>query len=224
MVNYDLPWNPNRIEQCFGRIHRFLQREVCHLWNLVAHQTREGAVYQRLLEKLENERKALGGKVFEVLGRAFTEIALRDLMIEAVRYNRTEDATEWMRLKIDATWDEAFLKRLVQEHALNTTTIKENMERAEARRLVPHFIEAFFVEAFERLGGSVRQRGSPAGMRLPVCPRCCAAGPERGVAPGCNQGTSEFVSIRQIDMSKGSLRQPSSHQATICSTLSARKN
>ena len=160
-VNYDLTWNPNRIEQCFGRIHRFLQREVCHLWNLVAHQTREGAVYQRLLEKLENERKALGGKVFDVLGRAFTEIALRDLMIEAVRYNRTEDATEWMRRKIDATWDEAFLKRLVQEHALNTTTIKENMERAEARRLVPHFIEASFVEAFERLGGSVRQRGAP---------------------------------------------------------------
>ena len=99
--------------------------------------------------------------MFDVLGRAFTEIALRDLMIEAVRYNRTEDATEWMRRKIDATWDEAFLKRLVQEHALNTTTIKENMERAEARRLVPHFIEAFFVEAFERLGGSVRQRGAP---------------------------------------------------------------
>lgn len=166
MVNYDLPWNPNRIEQRFGRIHRFLQREVCHLWNLVAHQTREGAVYQRLLEKLDDERSALGGKVFDVLGRAFTEISLRNLMIEAIRYNQSEDATQWMRQKIDATWDEAFLKNLVEERALNTTTInhehlrsiKENMERAEARRLVPHFIEAFFVEAFQRLGGTVRQR------------------------------------------------------------------
>src|SRR5690606_37378877 len=50
MVNYDLPWNPNRIEQRFGRIHRIGQTEVCYLWNLVAHNTREGAVFERLLE------------------------------------------------------------------------------------------------------------------------------------------------------------------------------
>jgi len=52
MVNYDLPWNPNRLEQRFGRIHRIGQTEVCHLWNLVAKETREGDVYHRLLEKL----------------------------------------------------------------------------------------------------------------------------------------------------------------------------
>jgi SNF2 family DNA or RNA helicase len=61
MVNYDLPWNPNRLEQRFGRIHRIGQTEVCHCWNLVASKTREGDVYRRLLEKLEEERKALGG-------------------------------------------------------------------------------------------------------------------------------------------------------------------
>ena len=64
MINYDLPWNPNRLEQRFGRIHRIGQTEVCHCWNLVASQTREGEVYRRLLEKLEEERNALGGKVF----------------------------------------------------------------------------------------------------------------------------------------------------------------
>jgi hypothetical protein len=53
MVNYDLPWNPNRIEQRFGRIHRIGQTEVCHLWNLVAEETREGDVYRTLLDKLE---------------------------------------------------------------------------------------------------------------------------------------------------------------------------
>src|SRR5437764_12080480 len=53
MVNYDLPWNPNRLEQRFGRIHRIGQTEVCHLWNLVSADTREGEVYARLLEKLE---------------------------------------------------------------------------------------------------------------------------------------------------------------------------
>src|SRR5208282_5781202 len=60
MVNYDLPWNPNRLEQRFGRIHRIGQTEVCHLWNLVAKETREGDVYRTLLEKLEEARKALG--------------------------------------------------------------------------------------------------------------------------------------------------------------------
>jgi SNF2 family DNA or RNA helicase len=54
MVNYDLPWNPNRLEQRFGRIHRIGQTEVCHLWNLVAHETREGEVYRKLLDKLNN--------------------------------------------------------------------------------------------------------------------------------------------------------------------------
>ena len=53
MVNYDLPWNPNRLEQRFGRIHRIGQTEVCHLWNLVAKDTREGDVFQRLFEKIE---------------------------------------------------------------------------------------------------------------------------------------------------------------------------
>jgi len=71
MVNYDLPWNPNRLEQRFGRIHRIGQLEVCHLWNLIAKDTREGDVYLRLLQKLEAEREALGGKVYDVLGRLF---------------------------------------------------------------------------------------------------------------------------------------------------------
>ena len=61
MVNYDLPWNPNRLEQRFGRIHRIGQQEVCHLWNLVAKETREGDVYFRLLEKLRVESEALKG-------------------------------------------------------------------------------------------------------------------------------------------------------------------
>ena len=86
MVNYDLPWNPNRIEQRFGRIHRIGQREVCRLWNLVANNTREGEVFKRLLLKIEEQRKAYGGKVFDVLGTAFTETPLRDLLIEAIRY------------------------------------------------------------------------------------------------------------------------------------------
>ena len=92
MVNYDLPWNPNRLEQRFGRIHRIWQEEVCHLWNLVAHKTREGDVYARLLTKLDEESKALGGRVFDVLGRlTFDDRPLRDLLIEAIRSTDTPE-------------------------------------------------------------------------------------------------------------------------------------
>ena len=83
MVNYDLPWNPNRLEQRFGRIHRIGQTEVCHLWNLVADETREGDVYRKLLDKLEQARKSLGGQVFDVLGKLhFEGRPLRELMVE----------------------------------------------------------------------------------------------------------------------------------------------
>ncbi len=84
MVNYDLPWNPNRIEQRFGRIHRIGQTEVCHLWNLLAQETREGDVYHVLLDKLAEARETLGGQVFDVLGKVqFEGKPLRELLIEA---------------------------------------------------------------------------------------------------------------------------------------------
>jgi SNF2 family DNA or RNA helicase len=91
MVNYDLPWNPNRLEQRFGRIHRIGQTEVCHLWNLLAEETREGDVYKRLLEKIEQEREALGAGVFDILGQLFREQKLKDLLIEAIRYGDRPD-------------------------------------------------------------------------------------------------------------------------------------
>ncbi len=99
MVNYDLTWNPNRLEQWFGRIHRIGQTEVCRLWNLIAHPTREGEVWHRLFEKLENEREALGGQVFDVLGEmSFENKSLRELLIEAIRYgNDPKLSKPWLK-------------------------------------------------------------------------------------------------------------------------------
>jgi len=165
MVNYDLPWNPNRIEQRFGRIHRIGQTEVCHLWNMVAVETREGEVYQRLLEKLERAREALGGQVFDVLGQVFTEKSLRDLLIEAVRYGELPETRAKLDQVIDEVLDED-LRRVVHERALTSDLlsvsdveeIREQMEQAEARRLQPYFIRSFFLEAFRHLGGTISQR------------------------------------------------------------------
>ena len=105
MVNYDLPWNPNRLEQRFGRIHRIGQEEVCHLWSLVAKDTREGEVYHRLLEKLEAERKALGGKVFDVLGLLFEKKPLRELLMEAIRYGSDPEVRARLHREVDDAVD-----------------------------------------------------------------------------------------------------------------------
>ncbi|MGC9293503.1 MAG: helicase-related protein [Acidobacteriaceae bacterium] len=166
MVNYDLPWNPNRLEQRFGRIHRIGQREVCHLWNLVAEKTREGAVYQRLLEKLEEARKALHGGVFDVLGQLFRERPLRDLLIEAVRYGDSQEVRDRLLQKIDNLADRERCRDLIEERALIHATldtseiqrVREDWERALARRLQPHFIQTFFLAAFQHLGGSAFER------------------------------------------------------------------
>lgn len=165
MVNYDLPWNPNRIEQRFGRIHRIGQEEVCRLWNLVASNTREGEVFTRLLEKIEEQRKAYGGKVFDVLGRAFTETPLRDLLIQAIQYGERPDVKAKMHEVIDANIGDG-LREILEERALASEHLSEAdlqalraaMDEARARRLQPHYIEFAFKAAFTRLGGRIVRR------------------------------------------------------------------
>lgn len=168
MVNYDLPWNPNRLEQRFGRIHRIGQTEVCHLWNLVAAETREGDVYKRLLDKLEEARQALGGQVFDVLGQlVFGDQPLWKLLLEAVRYGDDPETKARLFAKVEDVNTETVRELLASRALVNEAMdagmvqrVRETMERAEARRLQPHFIESFFLRAFEVLGGSIRERES----------------------------------------------------------------
>lgn len=167
MVNYDLPWNPNRLEQRFGRIHRIGQTEVCHLWNLVAMETREGEVFATLLKKVEEERKALGSGVFDILGKmTFNKKPLRDLLMEAVRYGDEPEVRARLTRVVDEALDRDHLRDLLEERSLvrdvldmtKVRAIREDMERAEARRLQPHFIASFFLAAFRHLGGTVMER------------------------------------------------------------------
>jgi superfamily II DNA or RNA helicase len=166
MVNYDLPWNPNRLEQRFGRIHRIGQTEVCHCWNLVAADTREGEVYARLLEKIEIARARLGGRVYDVLGRLFEARALRDLLIDAIRYGERPEVNARLFQAVDDAVDQQHLLDLLADRALVRETIgarriaaiREEMERTAARRLQPFHIQTFFLEAFQHLGGRVSRR------------------------------------------------------------------
>jgi len=181
MVNYDLPWNPNRLEQRFGRIHRIGQTEVCRLWNLVAAETREGDVFQRLLLKLETERQALGGRVFDILGDVFDDRSLRDLLIEAIRYGDDPEVRARLLQRVEGALDTEHLREIMRQNALcdevmdegRLFAIKAEMEKAEARKLQPYFIRAFFTRAFEELAGELRPREPgrweithvPAGIR-----------------------------------------------------------
>ncbi|HET6385824.1 MAG TPA: helicase-related protein [Armatimonadota bacterium] len=166
MVNYDLPWNPNRLEQRFGRIHRIGQHEVCHLWNLVASETREGDVYHRLLKKLEVESAALNGRVFDILGEVFEDISLKELLLQAIQYGDRPEVRARLGQRVEMALDHDHLRAILERNALAQESmsadrlfhVKEEMEKAEARRLQPYFVRSFFMKAFSALGGSIHPR------------------------------------------------------------------
>ncbi len=178
MINYDLPWNPNRLEQRFGRIHRIGQTEVCYLWNLLAKDTREGDVYQRLLLKLEEARQALGGQVFDVLGQLeFDGKTLREIMVDAILY--AEDPAVRARLfqQVEGGVDANRLQEILNANALGddaltgemVARVRAEMEKAHAQRLQPNFIESFWLDAYVRLGGDIGKR-EPGRYELQAVP------------------------------------------------------
>lgn len=209
MINYDLPWNPNRIEQRFGRIHRIGQQEVCTLWNLIALGTREGEVFDRLFTKLNTARESLGGRVFDVLGKvSFGDQSLKDLLVQAIRYGNDPAVRRRLHQVVDDTLDRGYLERLLQEHALapdhmglqQVMNIREEMERIEARRLQPHFIEQFFLEAFTRAGGAIRRQ---SGQRYTISrvPRSLMGTDKRG-APRLIANDYEHVTFSRDEVSR----------------------
>ena len=186
MVNYDLPWNPNRIEQRFGRIHRIGQDEVCRLWNLVAANTREGEVFTRLLEKIEELRKTYGGKVFDVLGEAFSETPLRDLLSTPSSTASARDVKAKMHEVIDASVGDGSRSSSKSERSPPThlaerrpRALRAAMDEARARRLQPHYIELAFKAAFTRLGGRIvkREQGRYEIANVPAHVRASRHGP-----------------------------------------------
>ena len=214
MVNYDLPWNPNRIEQRFGRIHRIGQEEVCRLWNLVASNTREGEVFTRLLEKIEEQRKAYGGKVFDVLGEAFTETPLRNLLMDAVQYGERPDVKAKMHEIIDASIGQG-LKEILEERALASEHLAEAdlqalraaMDDARARRLQPHYIELAFKAAFARLGGRIarREQGRYEIANVPARVRASKHGP---IATKYDRVTFDLARVQPDGQARADLLAP----------------
>ena len=163
MINYDIPWNPNRLEQRMGRIHRYGQQKEVFVFNLVSEDTREGKVFKRLFDKLEEIRTALGSdKVFDCLGEIFGDKNLAQLLIEAAASARDMD-------EILATFnlpvDEDYIKKVKENlgeslatHFIDYTRIKEMAARAKENRLIPEYTENFFKKAMIKAGGKLDLR------------------------------------------------------------------
>jgi superfamily II DNA or RNA helicase len=160
MINYDIPWNPARIEQRFGRIHRYGQKaKLVLLFNLVASRTREGKVLKRLLEKLETIRKALtSDKVFDVIGAQFEGMSLRDLMIRAV----VEDNADELADQIDRGLTKEKARETIRtverryprtgDVATHLVEQRLQLEKEDLRRLLPGYVRRFLEKACPLMG------------------------------------------------------------------------
>ena len=155
MVNYDIPWNPIRLEQRMGRIHRYGQEKDCLIFNFVASNTREGRVMEKLFERIQQIENDLDpgrtGKVFNVLGDVFPANQLEKLIRDMYLHNQTEETiTSRIVAEVDAERfrqiTDSTLEGLAKRE-LNLSAIVGKSAEAKERRLVPEVIEDFFVHA-----------------------------------------------------------------------------
>jgi superfamily II DNA or RNA helicase len=164
MVNYDIPWNPNRLEQRMGRIHRYGQQYEVHTWNLISRDTREGQILDRLFEKMERMRDALGSdRVFDIIGEIIPGARLDELLKDAIFNQRRMEEIEQHIEAVDEssvqqTLERVFMTSLATHHIDYTGILKETLT-AEENRLVPEYVEDYFLRAFRRLGGTTERRG-----------------------------------------------------------------
>ena len=160
MINYDIPWNPVRLEQRMGRIHRYLQEKDCLILNFVSTNTREGRVLHKLFERLQKIEADLDpqqtGKIFNVLGDVFPANQLERMLREMYALNLSEDN---ITSRIVEQVDEQRFRRITQstleglaKRQLNLSAIVGKSAEAKERRLVPEVVEDFFLHAGPQVG------------------------------------------------------------------------
>jgi SNF2 family DNA or RNA helicase len=175
MINYDIPWNPMRLEQRMGRIHRYKQEKDCLIFNFVSINTREGRVLQKLFERIQQIEADLDpnrtGKVFNVLGDVFPANDLEKMIRKMYARNLTEEVIKNRIVKqVDP---ERFRKltesdlEILAKKELNLAAITRKSAEAKEKRLVPEVIADFFVEAAPLTGINLRKMRSDerGGMR-----------------------------------------------------------
>jgi superfamily II DNA or RNA helicase len=160
LINWDIPWNPNRLEQRMGRIHRYGQTQKVLVFNLVAQNTREGKVLERLLSKIETIRQALGkDRVYDVIQDILEDVQLSDV-IDSVfngKPNRFDDLLAYD----DTTLQQKAVAKLSKDedelpaHIVDYKTAYSLQEDSRQRALQPYFVSRFFLKAFDAIGGKI---------------------------------------------------------------------
>ncbi|MCB0155843.1 MAG: SWF/SNF helicase family protein, partial [Anaerolineae bacterium] len=172
MINYDLPWNPTRLEQRLGRIHRYGQKYEVYIYNLVATSTREGMVLHALLSKLERMREGLGSdRVFDVVDQLLEEVPLERLIREALARRLTFEA---VRDQVLARFDRQ-QEQQVQAAALtglatryiDLSRLRADRQQSAEARLIPAYIRAFFSQALQALAPGRLERRDDGFWRVP---------------------------------------------------------
>ena len=170
MVNFDVPWNPARLEQRMGRLHRFGQRhDEVRIFNFVAEKTREGDVLATLLAKLDEARRELcTDKVFDVIGQQLQEVSIRDLLREAL----FETAPYSAQKQLDSLFATQRLRAAVEEQRRQASSfgdvakrlgqLNSEIEVERFNQLLPAYVQNFVEKAVPRLGfeieGDLNQR------------------------------------------------------------------
>ncbi len=161
MINYDIPWNPVRLEQRMGRIHRYGQEKDCLIFNFVSTNTREGRVLHKLFERIEAIQEDLDphrtGVVFNVLGDVFPSNELERMLRQMYAHNQmTEDLIKQRIVEsVDRTRFESITHSTLEglaKRELNLSAILGKSAQARERRLVPEVIEDFFLAASTEVG------------------------------------------------------------------------
>jgi superfamily II DNA or RNA helicase len=163
MINYDLPWNPVRLEQRMGRIHRIGQQATCVIFNFCAENTVEGMLLGRLLQKLEEMKKALGGRVYDVIGDVLSrnqidfERMLRESLLNPTRMNENQLEIEGIDPERLEEYEREVGVAQATKHVDMAWVAARDWESAE-RRLMPEFVEQFFSRACDQVGVRLEQR------------------------------------------------------------------
>ena len=180
MINYDLPWNPVRLEQRMGRIHRIGQDKTCVIFNFCAENTVEGKLLTRLLEKLEEMRAALGGRVYDVVGDLLArngldfERLLRETLLNPTQMDPAQLEIEGLSAEVYKEYEEMIGVAQATKN-VDMGWVKERDWRSEERRLMPEYVEQFFGRACGQLGVKLDRRADglwriehvPQGLRSP---------------------------------------------------------
>lgn len=170
MINYDLPWNPNRLEQRMGRIHRYGQKFPVSVFNLVAIDTREGEIMLTLFEKLEEIKAAMGSdKIFDVISEVIEGKSLAQMMLDATVRSRKQSAI-LSELTSTVTVDNKQLMEYMKDglatRYIGYMATNSIYEGARERQLIPEYTRDIFCRITESAGGSIK-RSDPTRFALP---------------------------------------------------------